>query len=81
MTNLVAALTEGEIFDALGLEYREPWERNCEATPKTHPAIGGGSSGEGAPAAPPPEVAPPAVVGSNGLDPGETTEEFSQEDR
>ena len=32
-TNLVAAACEGDIFDALGLEWREPWERKCVVSP------------------------------------------------
>ena len=32
-TNLVAAECEGDIFDALGLEWREPWERDCVVAP------------------------------------------------
>ena len=32
-TNLVAAACEGDIFDALGLEWREPWERECVVSP------------------------------------------------
>ena len=42
LVNLVPAACERDIFDALGLEYREPWDRNCEATAKANPALGHG---------------------------------------